>query len=172
MNLNFIFFGLIEILFSIIVAVITLVLSFKVFAFFTREYDDEKEVKNNNIAVGILSAMFLICIGLALRIASGPALSTLRNTIANKDLNFIKFLIAIGLMLLQLSIAAIVSFLSLLFTLFLLTVISPFKNLKAIMNNNIAIAIIIAAVMLVTILLISDPLLFFLEGLIPKNLFY
>lgn len=168
MDLNFIIFGAIEIIFSIIVAIMTFFIGFKLLSLFTREYDDEKEIKNNNIAVGIISGMFLVCIGIALRIASGPAMATLRNTLAASNVDTLKLIIACCLMLLHLFLGAVIAILSLFFSLFLLTKISPFKDLKAILNNNIAFSIIVSSAMLITILLISDPLLFFLEGFIPK----
>ena len=168
MNLNFIIFGTIEIIFAIIVAILTFYLGFKALSWFTKEYDDEKELKENNIAVAIISAMFLICIGMALRIASGPAISTLKNTLGSPGVDFLKILSAVGLMAFHLAIGGLISILSLFFAIFLFTKISPFKDLKSVMNNNIAVAIIIGAVMFITILLISDPLLFFLEGFIPQ----
>jgi uncharacterized membrane protein YjfL (UPF0719 family) len=168
MNINFIIFGSIEIVFSIIVAVISFFLGFKALSVFTKEYDDEKEIKNNNIAVAIISAMFLICIGISLRVASGPAISTLRNALMTSNIDAGKILVTVGIMILHLALGGLIAILSLFFTIFLLTKISPFKDLRGIMNNNIALAIIIGSVMLVTTLLISDPLLFFLEGFIPN----
>jgi uncharacterized membrane protein YjfL (UPF0719 family) len=169
MNFYFIIIGLIEIIFSIIVAIISFFLGFKALSIFTMEYDDEKEIKNNNIAVAIISSMFLICIGIALETSSGPAISILRNTLSESGINFLKILTTCGIMLLFLVSGGLISILSLFFSIFLITKISPFKDLKGIMQNNIAIALIIGSVMLVTILLIKDPLKFFLDGFIPVS---
>ena len=168
MNLYFIVIGIIDIIFSIIVAIITFFLGFKALSVFTKEYDDEKEIKNNNIAVAIISAMFLVCIGIAMQTSAGPGMSALTIILTGASINIVNVLIACGLMLLFLLIGGFISILSLFLSIFLMTKISPFKDLKGVMNNNIAIAIIIGAVMLVTILLIKDPLAFLFNGLLPK----
>ena len=171
MKLSYLLMGSVEIIFAISFAVVTLMVGFKALSIFTGEYDDEKEIKENNISVGIISGVFLLCIGLILKTASGPALSTLENTIFTKDFTVTGLFIGLGLMILQLGIASVVAILSLIFTIFLTTKVSPFKNLKALMNNNIAISCIISAVMLVTVLMINTPLLLLLKGLIPQNKF-
>lgn len=168
MNLYFVIIGIIDIIFCILVAIISFFLGFKALSIFTREYDDEKEIKNNNIAVAIISAMFLICIGIAMQTSAGPAMSALTIILTGANVSILNVLIACGLMALFLFIGGLISILSLFFSIFLMTKISPFKDLKGIMGNNIAIAIIIGAVMLVTMFLIKDPLAFLFNGLLPK----
>jgi uncharacterized membrane protein YjfL (UPF0719 family) len=169
MNIYFVIIGIIDIIFSIIVAIITFFLGFKALSVFTREYDDEKEIKNNNIAVAIISAMFLICIGIAMQTSAGPAMSALTISLTGTNVGILDILFSCGMMFLFLIIGGFISVLSLFFSIFLMTKISPFKDLKGVMNNNVAIALIIGAVMLVTILLIKDPLAFLFNGLLPKG---
>jgi hypothetical protein len=118
--------------------------------------------------VGILTAAFLLSIGLALREVAGPAIASLRNILASGAFTAGRIFMTMGIMTLQMALGALVSILSLFFTMILLKVLSPFKDLKAVGNNNIAMAVILAAAMLVTTLLISEPLNFLLQGFIPE----
>jgi uncharacterized membrane protein YjfL (UPF0719 family) len=168
MNLYLVVVGIIQILVSICVAILVFFLGFKALSKFTKEYDDEKEIGNNNVAVAIVSAMFLVCIGILLKVSLGPTLHTLRLLLISKVIDIGRVFVTLGFVFLNLAIGGVVAVGSLFFSFILFRLISPFKDLKAVMKNNIAVAIIIGAVMLVTVLLISEPLLFLLEGIAPK----
>ncbi len=168
MKMFYVLVGSVELIFALIVMVLAFVIGFKALSVFTREYDDEKEIQNNNIAVGILTAAFLVCVGMSLKVVAGPATSTLRNIIMAPDHQISQIILAAGMVILHLAIGGIVSVLTLFLSIFLLTKVSPIKDLKGVMNNNIAVALVISGIMLVTTMLIADPLLFMLQGLIPQ----
>lgn len=167
MNSVYIVMGLIEILFAIFLAFLTFIIAFKLLSIFTIDYDDEKEIKQNNTAVGILSAAFIICIGISLREAAIPTLSIIKTTILAPDVTGIAIARAIGFILLHLFTANFVSILSMFISILLVIWLSPFKSLKPIKDNNIALALIISATIIVTTLLIAQPLLTLLSGMIP-----
>ena len=77
MNIHLIILGLIEIFISALSGVLIYFISLKIFTFLTKDIDETKELKNNNIAVSILVSSFLFCIMLLIKASIGPSMETL-----------------------------------------------------------------------------------------------
>ncbi len=169
MNLLFIVMGIIEILFAIFLSFLTFIIGFKFLSIFTVNYNDEQEIKSKNTAVGILSATFLICIGLLLKEAAIPTVSIIKNTVL-LSAGFVSVMISLGYIAIHLVLTLTISILSLFLSIILVTKLSPFKNLDPVKNNNIAFTLVLAATMLVTAMFIAEPLVTFLSGIIPQGI--
>lgn len=78
MNYQQIIIGFIELLFSFLLGLLTVWISFRWFSHLTKELDEIGELKKNNIAVGIVLLAVLISTALIVRQAVYPSISTLQ----------------------------------------------------------------------------------------------
>jgi uncharacterized membrane protein YjfL (UPF0719 family) len=167
MNFHLIILGLIEILVSALSGIIIYFISLKIFTFLTKDIDETKELKNNNIAVSILVSSFLFCIMLLIKASIGPSMETLGFAMIpiNTSLKSVGFaLLRIIIMFLISAVFAFVFLWVSVLVFMLLT--SKIDEMQEIKKNNIAVSIIVAVLMLSLAIIILDPLKTLLKGFV------
>lgn len=73
--------GLAELVLSLALGILTAWIGFRLLARLTRQVDEIGELKQNNVAAGILLAALLLALALVIRQASYPAISALKTTL-------------------------------------------------------------------------------------------
>jgi uncharacterized membrane protein YjfL (UPF0719 family) len=170
-NLTVFIGGLIELGITILAALFIFFFSFKVFSMLTKNIDEVQELKKNNIAVAILSASFIFGIMLIIKAAITPANEALGHAIANNDIvisQIIWTLVRIVLFFIGSAVFAFIAlWLAMKAFMFLTTNLDEMEEIK---NNNIAVAIIIAILVISAAFLLEHGVTQLLNGLIvtPK----
>lgn len=159
--------GIIELLLTIIVSVLVVFIGFKAFSVLTREYKEVDELKNNNIAVGIISASIIISMAILIKAAIDPSITTMRLLIKG-GVSFPDILLTIAFFLMFFVItgliAIVVIFLSSAMYNKLTKKINEYTEIK---NNNIAIAIVFSAVIIAISFLVQEGVSAIVAGLQP-----
>jgi uncharacterized membrane protein YjfL (UPF0719 family) len=169
MNLYLLLQGIIEIAISILSGVFIFIMSFKVFSLLTREVDEVKEIKENNIAISILGTSFIFGIMLMIRSAIGPAMDTLTVIMGAKQIVLAAVITAIIRILVIYILTALFAFIILWFSLKLFMMITTnIDEMKEMKNNNVSISLVIATLIISMSLLLSAPLTTLLSSIIPS----
>jgi uncharacterized membrane protein YjfL (UPF0719 family) len=170
MSINVIIFGIIEIGFSLLTGLLIFFLSFKVFTILTRNIDELNELKKNNTAVAILVASFVFGIMLLAKQVIDPSMENMKILITGGDeitTNIVLFSVLRILLVYVIAsvFAFIVLWLSMKLFMLLTTQIDEMAEIK---NNNTAISIIIAVLIISVTLILSQSLKTIFEGFIPS----
>ena len=99
MHLQQILLGLIELLVSIFISFILIAGSYRFFIFITPRFDEERQLKKKNTAVGIVLGGILIGEVLVVKQAIYPVMSVIQLFILGEERNFLNYLEMIGLSL-------------------------------------------------------------------------
>jgi len=167
MNIQLIITGLIEIGISFATSVFIFFFSFKVFSLFTKDINEIEELKKNNIAVGILIVAFIFGIMLLVKESVYPAKDTLINLIKSKNITFVIILLSLLRILIIYLISAIFAFIILWLSIkFFMLLTIKIEEMKEIKNNNSAIALILASLIVSIVILLNSPLATFLSGIV------
>jgi uncharacterized membrane protein YjfL (UPF0719 family) len=160
--------GLIQLGISIVAAICIFFYGFKLYDLLTRDINEVTELKSNNIAVSIQISAFIFSIMILVKAALVPSFDTLTRVIYQ----------GVSAQLLLLSILKIVIFfiLAAIFAFFILWLVMKgfmfinknIDEMKEIKNNNIAVAIAIAVLLISASLLLQQGLTAFLSGLAEK----
>jgi len=177
MNLLVVLSGISTLLLSLLLGIFILFLGFKIFSGFSKSIDEEYELKQNNIAVAILSGSFILALGLMMKTSVNPLIQSIFRAIFYNDTGLAGTLGNLSISLLQFILTLLISVASLWlgvkgFT-WLTRNIDEFEEIK---NNNIAIAILMAAIIITLALFLQNGLekllqvLRFTPGLNNNNL--
>ncbi|MBN2545910.1 MAG: DUF350 domain-containing protein [Spirochaetes bacterium] len=170
MNIQLISTGLIEIGISFATGVFIFFFSFKIFSFLTKDIEEIEELKNKNIAVGILIAAFVFGIMLLVKESVYPSKDTLINLIKSNNLNLVVILISllriIVIYIISAFFAFIILWLSIKFFMILTTKIDEIKELT---KNNSSVALILASLIVSIVVLLTSPLATFLSGIVKPS---
>ncbi len=160
--------GSIQLGISIVAAICIFFYGFKLYDLLTRDINEVTELKSNNIAVSIQISAFIFSIMILVKAALVPSFDTLTRVIYQ----------GVSTQLLLLSILKIVIFfvLAAIFAFFILWLVMKgfmfinknIDEMKEIKNNNIAVAIAIAVLLISASLLLQQGLTAFLSGLAEK----
>jgi uncharacterized membrane protein YjfL (UPF0719 family) len=158
-NLPIFINGLIELIIALIASVFIYFLGLKVIDFFFKKvFDEDAELKKNNIAVAVMISSFIFAMMLLIKTAVEPAYNVFENAIEN-GAEFQGILFSIGQIILFFLLSALFSFIILwlamkAFMIFTTTI----DEIKEIKNKNIAVSIIIAILVLSAALLVEHGL--------------
>jgi len=154
---------------SIIVVIISLYFSYKIFLKLTRDLDEIKEIKKGNIAVGLFLASVMIGIGLILFKTIYPIMGTFNTYIIKSDVILLNIAKWLGYMLLYLFLSLSTGILSVWFSIKVFcNMTKDIDEMKEIKNNNIAVAIFVAAIVLIVAYFIGNGISSLLAGIIPN----
>ena len=167
-NMSLFLEGLIELGISIFGVLFVFFISFKIFQILTKNIDEIAEIKKNNIAVGLLNGSFVFSIMIVVNMALEPGNRDLQRAISSENADFIPTLFSIlritGFLFGSALLSFVVIWLSMKCFMLLTRGIDEMAEIK---NNNIAIALLIAILLISIAFLLQHGVKIFLEGLIP-----
>lgn len=159
--------GIVELILTIIMSIIMVFIGYWAFTLFTKKIKETEELKNKNTAVGILSASVIISMGIMLKSAVDPSITTLRLLIKG-GINLTDILIAVGFFLMFFALTMIIALFVILLSSFLFnkltTNIDEYTEIK---NNNIGVAIVFGAVIISISILVLDGISAVISGIQP-----
>ncbi len=165
MNSQTLIFSLIEIGISILLGVLILYLSYKLI---DKLIKDKFKIKNDNISYSIFVSSVLFSVAYLISGIKSPILNSIKLLIDNPDYSGIIVLDGLKYSLLFISIIIITIVVVIFLSIFLFTImtkdIDEFKEIK---NNNIAIAIITATLVISISLLVKESVYLLLESFVP-----
>lgn len=177
MNMLVILSGISTLLLSLILGIFILLIGFKMFSGLSKSINEENEIQNNNIAVAILSGSFIFAMGLMMRTSIDPLIQSIFRAIFYNNSGISGLLGHLSIALLQFMASLFISIISLWlgvkgFT-WLTHNINEFEEIK---NNNIAVSILMASIIITLALFLQNGLekllqvLQFTPGLNNSNL--
>jgi len=163
--------GVVELGLSLGLGLAVAYISFRLFARWTRDLDEMAELGGNNPAAGILLAGMLLANALIVREALGPVIATLQTSLL-AGLNLGETARLVGLSLLYLAVVFVISVLGItLGTRAFLRLTRHIDELAEIRRHNVAVAIVLAAVIVVMALFLSQGIQGLLGAIIPEPSF-
>lgn len=168
MNIQLLFDGLIEVILSLMTCLFIFIIGYQFFDLLTKQIDETRELKENNIAVGIILGSFILGIMLIMGSAIQPAAETLRNLISMSDVRAIPVLIGISRMLLFYFLSGLLSFLILWFTLnIFMMMTTDMDEMKLIKENNYSVALLMGVFIISISMLLITPVTMILQAFTP-----
>ena len=165
MNSQTLIFSLIEIGISILLGVLILYLSYKLI---DKLIKDKFKIKNDNISYSIFVSSVLFSVAYLISGIKSPILNSIKLLLDNPDYSGIIVLDGLKYSILFISIIIITIVVVIFLSIFLFTImtkdIDEFKEIK---NNNIAIAIITATLVISISLLVKESVYLLLESFVP-----
>ena len=159
--------GVVELALSFVLGLLTAYGSFRLFAWTTRDLDEMAELKENNAAVGVLLASMLVACAMIVRRAIYPAISSLQTALYD-GLGWIALAKVGGLVLIYVGLALGCAVLCVIASMRLfLRLTHDLDEMAEIRRSNVAVALTLGAVIVVTGLFLSQGVQSFLSALIP-----
>jgi uncharacterized membrane protein YjfL (UPF0719 family) len=167
MNTSLLLQGSIEIVLSFFTGLFIFFVSFKVFSFITKDIDELKELKDNNMSVAILGVSFIFGIMIIVKEAIGPSMDTLTQMLSVKNLPLSSMIFSIVRILVFYIVSALFAFIILWLSIKLfLLLTSDIDEMEEMRNKNIAVSIVIASLIISMSLILRKPLTLILSGLV------
>ncbi len=177
MDLLVVLSGISTLLLSLILGIFILFIGFKVFSGLSKNINEENEIKNNNIAVAILSGSFIFAMGIMMRSSVDPLIHSIFRAIFYNESGISGVLGHLSIALLQFIASLFISIISLWFGVKGFTWLTKNINeFEEIQKNNIAVAILMASIIITLALFLQNGLekllqvLQFTPGLNNSNL--
>lgn len=168
MDLFLFFTGTIQIFLSLVIGILFIYASFRVFHRRIRKINEIEELKKNNIGVALLNGSVILSIIIMVKSSVEPAISVFSFTFRQPDVGFGGFAEAAVIMLLQIVIAGFIGFVAIFLALqFFMWLTKDINELTEIKNNNIAVSIVLSVVIICVALLLQDGIRTILDSLIP-----
>jgi len=163
--------GLLSLLLAMLLGTLAIYVGFNAFKRINQKIDEEFELRNNNVAVGIVSASFIASLGIMMRGVLDPITQTVFN-LAHKyeqfGVSMTEVLSSLGVIFLQFSVALSLSLATLtLGTRLYMRLNRHTDELEEIANNNIAVAIVVGAITVTLALMLSGGMETLLQAIVP-----
>ncbi len=171
LSINWYYFtlGVIELILTIIISILVVFLGQWAFSLFTKNIKENDELKDNNIAVGIILASVIFSMAIIVKSAVYPSVETVRELIRG-GVSFIDILISIAFFLMFFIIAGLTGIVIILLSSFLYSKltrrIDEFEEIK---KKNIAIAIVLGAVIISISFIVQDGISAVMSGIMPYS---
>jgi putative membrane protein len=163
-----IIFGLLEFLVSVLISFILIFGSYRIVLVLTRRIDEEKELKKKNISVGIVLGSIFIGEALVVKQALYPVMAVIQLFILGQEKDAGSFAEVLLLSLGYVFLAGVLAFLCILFSFWLFNRLTPhIDTYQEIMNNNLAVAALMALFIVGICLLMSAGVSGLVRALIP-----
>ena len=163
-----IIFGLLEFLVSVLISFILIFGSYRIVLVLTRRIDEEKELKKKNISVAIVLGSIFIGEALVVKQALYPVMAVIQLFILGQEKDAGSFMEVLLLSLGYVFLAGILAFLCILFSFWLFNRLTPnIDTYQEIMNNNLAVAALMALFIVGICLLMSAGVSGLVRALIP-----
>ena len=168
MGMQQVLFGLLEFLLSIFTSFILIFGSYRLFLLLTPHFDEERQLQNNNAAVGIVLGGIILGEAIVVKQAIYPAMAVVQLYVLEGAHTAGSFFKMLGLSVGYVLLSGILALASILFSLWLFARMTPrLKEYEAIKNNNVAVALLLAFFVLSVCLLMSSGVAGLTRALIP-----
>lgn len=156
--------AVIEILSAISMGMFILAATYQILKYYGKKKYD---IHHDNLAYGIFKAAVLFSVGYMMSSVIDPLLSLFR-ILANNDTSTVELLLSFILYGgLYIGAAYILAVLICWLGIQLYTFITPIDEFKELKNNNIAVALVVASILIVLSLLVQDGIALFIESFVP-----
>jgi uncharacterized membrane protein YjfL (UPF0719 family) len=163
--------GLFSLTLGLLLGVLAIYVGFNAFKRLNPQVDEEFELRNNNIAVALVSGSFILSLGILMQGVIDPITQTLFNLYYQYQqfgVSYGDVFTSLALVLLQFSSALVLSLATLILgTRLYMNLNRQTDELSEIANNNIAVATVVAAITVTLALLISSGMETFLDAIVP-----
>ncbi|MCR9143493.1 MAG: DUF350 domain-containing protein [bacterium] len=160
--------GIVTLIVSILLAVIVIHLGFVLFQHLTVRINEAEELKQNNVAVAILSGGYILSLGLIVKSSLAPVLQTFFLMTYGDQFSAGEILIHAGFMVLQVLAALLIAVLALMAGLAIFSrLANHMDELAEIKNNNVAVAIVLAVILVTFALFIEAGVASMLQAIVP-----
>lgn len=171
MNQFLIWNGVFSLFLALGLGLLAIYLGFNVFKYLNRNIDEEFELRNNNVAVALVSGSFIFSLGILMKSVIDPITLTIFNLAHKYDqfgITMMELVTTFAIILIQFFVALILSLVTLsIGTRIYMALTKETDELEEIANNNVAVAIVMSAVTLTLALLLAGGMETFLEATIP-----
>ncbi len=168
MGLQQVIFGILEFLLSIFTSFILIFGSYRVFLLITPRFDEERQLRKNNTAVGIVLGAVFLGEAIIVRQAIYPAMAVIQIYVLEGQNNLGGFFKMMVLGAGYVIFSGVLALVSILFSLWIFTKMTPRLNeYEEIRNNNVAVALFVAFFVLSICLLMSTGVEGLTRALIP-----
>jgi uncharacterized membrane protein YjfL (UPF0719 family) len=163
--------GVFELLLSLFLGILTAWFAYKRFSRLTRDIDEKKELRKNNVAVGILLGATILSVAFVVKQAAYPAVSSLQ-TMVHKGISIIGALKVLGVAACSIAIAMIIALAAIWVAVrIFLRLTKEINELAEIRRNNVAVAIVLGCLIVVIGLFLAQGIQSLLAALIPMPAF-
>ncbi|MBI2419865.1 MAG: DUF350 domain-containing protein [Ignavibacteriales bacterium] len=168
MNLVLLISGIVQIILSLLLGVLFIYAAFRVFSALTKGVDELSELKQKNTAVGILISAIFISVTFIIKSAMDPSLIVFTNTLRNPEAGLQQYLTTFGIMLSHFIVSGVLGFAAIFIALqFFILLSRDLNEMEELKRNNIAVGILMAAVVVCVALLVQPGIKTLLDALIP-----
>jgi len=168
LGLQQVIFGILEFLLSIFTSLILIFGSYRVFLLITPRFDEERQLRKNNTAVGIVLGAVFFGEAIIVRQAIYPAMAVIQIYVLEGQNNLGGFFKMMVLGAGYVIFSGVLALVSILFSLWIFTKMTPRLNeYEEIKNNNTAVALFVAFFVLSICLLMSTGVEGLTRALIP-----
>ncbi len=171
MNQFLLWNGIFSLLLALSLGLLAIYLGFNAFKVLNRGIEEEFELRNNNVAVALVSGSFIFSLGILMRSVIDPITLTIFN-LAHKyeqfGVSLTEVLSTFGIIFTQFFVALMLSLATLsIGTRLYLALNRQTNELEEIANNNIAVAIMVSAITLTLALFLAGGMETFLNAIVP-----
>jgi uncharacterized membrane protein YjfL (UPF0719 family) len=160
--------GIATLTISVLLAVLVIHLGFVLFQHLTVRINEAQELRDNNIAVAVLSGGYILSLGLIVKSALGPLLQTVYLMTYGDQFTAWEILSRAGFMVLQVLAALLIAVLALLAGLGIFSRLTRhLDQIAEIRKNNIAVAIVMAVTLVTFALFIEEGVASLLQAIVP-----
>ncbi len=163
-----IMFGLFELMLSVLISFFLIFATYRILLALTRRFDEEKQLKSGNKAVGIVLGSILIGEVIVVKQAVYPVMAVLQIFFMGEKRSVPAFLELAGLSVGYVLLAGVLAVFSILFSLWLFDKMTPgIDEYEEVKGGNIAVAVFLAMMIVAVSLLISSGVSGLTKALIP-----
>lgn len=163
--------GVVELVLAFALGLLTVWVAFRAFSRLTRNLDEMQELKQNNIAMGVLLASIVHATAFIVRTALYPSVATWQ-TLLHRGFSGVDLLFCLGITLFSFWFSAILALVSIWSALRLfLGLTREIDEFLEISRNNTAIALVLGALIVVMGLFLSHGVQSLLAAMIPMPSF-
>ncbi len=163
--------GLFSLALAMLLGILAIYLGFNAFKRINSGIDEEFELRNNNIAVAVVSGSFIVSLGILMKSVIDPITQTIFNLVYQYQqlgISAGEVFSTLAVVLLQFAVALLLSLATLsLGTRLYMKLNRETDEVSEIAANNIAVAIVVGAITLTLAIMLSSGMETFLNAIIP-----
>ena len=168
MNYIIFFSGILYTILSLFIAVTFIFITIKFLKQIHKNIIQNVTVSIDNIAVSLYVSSSIFSVGWVMRDSIEPAITSFNLALRSPSTDIINYLIIFGIMILQIVVPGILSFGFIVIGLIIFQKMTKDINeMNEIINNNIALAILLSTIIIVLVLFIQPGIRMTMDGLIP-----
>ena len=168
MSLQQVLFGLTELVISVLVSFFLVFATYRLILAITKRIDEENQLRSKNSAVGIVLGSVLVGEVIIVKQAIYPVMAVLQIFVLGEERNFGAYLEVLGFGLGYVLLTGILAVLCILFCFWLFDKLTPgIDEFEEIKSGNVAIAVLMAAMVIGVSILISSGVSGLTRALVP-----